>query len=88
MGLKPNAVSFDFVQRADVNDFRFGAETWIFDGKFAVRAGARMQEVTLGLGYDINLGADNRLIIDYAFGWPLEVEETIGSHRMGVTLRF
>lgn len=76
----------DVVSRNKDMDYRAGAETWLFDGKFAVRAGGRSQELTFGLGYEIRMG-ETKLILDYALAWPLEIEKTIGSHRLGLTLR-
>lgn len=76
----------DVVSRDDEMDYRLGVETWLIDGAFALRAGGRPQELAFGLGYEVRLG-ETKLILDYAFAWPLEVEQTSGSHRLGLTLR-
>lgn len=81
-------VAFDLVNRDSNVDYRVGVESWFFDGNFAVRLGGRMQEVTFGLGYELKLMKETKLVIDYAFAWPLEIEETSGSHRLGLTVRF
>lgn len=88
LGLPYFTAALDLVSREKNLDYRLGAETWLFDGKFAIRLGARQQEMAFGLGYEIKVMQETKLIIDYAFAWPFEVEETIGSHRLGLTLRF
>ncbi|MCB4791144.1 MAG: hypothetical protein LHV68_04575 [Elusimicrobia bacterium] len=80
--------ALDYVSRADVVDVRSGLETWLFDGRFAVRLGCRTSEISTGLGYEISLSSKYKLVIDYAFGLPLEIQESTGSHRIGVTMRF
>lgn len=80
-------VALDVVSRAKTLDTRIGAETWFFDGAFAVRLGMQSTSVTAGLGYEFKTGGDTSLVIDYAFGWPLHIEDSIGTHRMGITLR-
>jgi hypothetical protein len=79
--------AFDMVTRAGVTDYRLGVETWLRDGAFAVRSGVGAQAVTFGLGYEIPVFSGSKLIIDYAFAWPLEIEKTTGSHRLGLSLR-
>jgi hypothetical protein len=80
-------VALDLVNRDKNVDYRLGAESWFFDGSFAVRAGGNSEELTLGLGYELNILKGTKLVIDYAFAWPLQIDETSGSHRIGVTLR-
>jgi hypothetical protein len=79
--------AFDIVNRDKNIDYHAGVETWVLNGAFAIRAGGSSQELTLGLGYEIGVTGDTKLVIDYAFAMPLEVEKTSGSHRMGLTLR-
>ncbi|MBN1823726.1 MAG: hypothetical protein JW803_05340 [Endomicrobiales bacterium] len=79
--------ALDIVQRDQNTDARVGVESWFFKGRFAVRVGGRMQEVTMGLGYEIEIMKDTQLVIDYAFGWPLEIEESSGSHRISLSVR-
>jgi hypothetical protein len=80
-------VALDIVNRDQQVDYRLGAEAWFFDERFAIRAGGRAEEVTFGLGYEIKIVSDMKLIVDYALAWPLQVEETSGSHRIGLTIR-
>jgi hypothetical protein len=82
-------IDADVVSRDNTTDVRIGAETWLMDGKFAVRVGERPQEISMGLGYELCFKKSATvLVIDYAFGWPLEMQQTSGSHRMAVTVRF
>lgn len=89
LGLPRFTCAMDYVSRDGETDLRIGAESWLMDGKFALRAGGRSQEITMGLGYVVGFKKSATvLVVDYAFGWPLEVEQTSGSHRMAVTVRF
>lgn len=89
LGLPRFTMAMDYVRRDGDTDLRVGAESWLMDGKFALRAGTRSEEITMGLGYVVGFKKSATvLVIDYAFGWPLKVEQTSGSHRMAVTVRF
>lgn len=77
----------DIVSRGKDLDVRAGVETWLFDGAFALRAGGNPQAFTFGLGYELALFTNSKLVIDYAIAWPLQVEQTTGTHRFGLTLR-
>jgi hypothetical protein len=79
--------ALDVVSREDSVNIRTGVESWFFDGKFATRLGFQMQAVTMGFGYEFALWPGTDMIVDYAFAWPLELEKTLGTHRMGITLR-
>ncbi len=81
-------VAADIVRRDKYTDYRIGAESWFFKDLFALRAGTSRQEFTFGLGYEFKIKSETKLIIDYAFALPFEVEKTSGSHRLGVSLRF
>lgn len=80
--------ALDIVSRGQYTDARLGIESWFFDGKFAVRAGAKKTDITLGLGYEIAIGESIKVLVDYALAWPLEIEESSGSHRFGISVRF
>jgi len=80
--------ALDVVSRDNNVDVRLGFETWFFNDKFAVRAGARPQDITFGLGYSVKFASKTELIVDYSFAWPLEIENTTGSHRIGLSIRF
>ncbi len=79
--------ALDVATRDGVSDIRFGVETWLFDGKFAIRSGGSQEDVTFGLGYEIKFGEKTKLIVDYSFAWPLQVENSTGSHRFGLSLQ-
>ncbi|MFH1368560.1 MAG: type IX secretion system membrane protein PorP/SprF [Elusimicrobiota bacterium] len=79
--------AIDLVSRLKDLDVRAGAESWFFNGSFAVRLGYATHSVTSGLGYEFKAGGNTSFVIDYAFAWPLEIEKTVGTHRMGLTLR-
>ncbi|MCX5782618.1 MAG: hypothetical protein NT145_07980 [Elusimicrobia bacterium] len=81
-------LALDFVSRDKNFDYRFGIETWIFNGNLSVRSGINPQEFCFGLGHELLIKDNSRLEIDYAFSLPLEVEQSSGSHRLGITLRF
>lgn len=81
-------IALDVVSRDGYTDYRTGMETWLFDGTFAIRAGMRPQEATMGMGYEFSVFNESKFILDYALAWPLEVEQTSGSHRLSVSFRF
>ena len=84
----PNFTSdLDVVSRDNVTDVKLGLETLFFDKRFAVRAGGSQEEITLGLGYNLKISEKMDLIVDYAFAWPLEIVQTSGSHRIGLSVR-
>lgn len=77
----------DVVSREDYTNVRAGVESWFFNGKFATRLGFQSQAVTMGLGYEFALWPGTDMTVDYSFAWPLELEKSLGTHRMGITLR-
>ena len=88
LGLPFFTVDIDAINSGSETDYRFGAETWLLKGKFPLRAGARKEEITAGTGYEFSIGGGAKLVLDYSFAWPLEVEQTMGSHRLGITVKF
>lgn len=84
--------SLDLVLRSGpgsgTGSVRAGMESRFFDGKLAARLGFQTSAVTAGAGYDFAAWRGAELGLDYAFAWPLEVEQTMGTHRLGVSLRF
>jgi hypothetical protein len=81
-------VALDLVGRDNKLDCRFGIETWLLKGNLCVRSGVNPEEFAFGLGHELTIFGKTRLEIDYAFTLPLQVEESTGSHRLGLTLRF
>ncbi|MFC1500937.1 type IX secretion system membrane protein PorP/SprF [Elusimicrobiota bacterium] len=80
--------ALDLVSRDKTMDYRFGFETWISDERLAIRSGICSQSFNIGVGYEFEVMFDKALSVDYAFAFPLEIEETTGSHRIGLTFRF
>ncbi len=60
----------------------------MIEGKLAIRAGGREEAFDLGFGYEFTFANNTKLIIDYALELPMEVEETMGSHFVGLSFRF
>jgi hypothetical protein len=71
----------DLSQRAGRLSWRAGAEAWFRDETLALRAGARSTAVSAGFSFLFNAGRNSRLFLDYAYEFPLVVEETAGTHR-------
>jgi len=64
-----------------------GCEAWLFDRLLGLRAGWNSTSITSG----ISCNFVNRLWefqIDYAFTYPLKIQNTYGSHRMSLSVRF
>jgi hypothetical protein len=80
--------ALDIVSRNTNTDLRLGAESRFYNGAFAIRAGGSQEDVTFGLGYEISLSGNSKIIVDYSFAWPLQIQDTTGSHRIGLTIRF
>jgi outer membrane protein OmpA-like peptidoglycan-associated protein len=73
--------------RRDVIDAGFGVETQWWSRFLALRAGINFETVNLGLGVHYGWpGSPVILQVDYAFAYPFQVGETLGSHRVGLTL--
>jgi hypothetical protein len=68
-------------------DYRIGAETVVLDKRLGIRLGGSPEELTTGFGYRINLKSGADITFDYALALPLQVQNTSGSHRIGVVLR-
>ena len=80
--------ALDVTYRAgDGTNVRMGLEGWFFDDAVGARAGWNLTSATFGLSYRVTM---RRLEtqIDYAFVYPISVQETYGSHRMSVSVRF
>ena len=88
-GIKiPNfTVALDYVMRAGDNSIKAGLETVLFEDRLAIRLGGREEAFDIGLGYKFEFTNGMNLIIDYALELPMEVEESYGSHFVGLTLR-
>ena len=81
-------IAADYQIRSGDNDiFKIGAESRVIEGSLAFRVGGWREQINFGTGYEVRFG-ESELIIDYAFGFPLDVQETTGSHFLSLTFRF
>lgn len=71
------------------NTFRFGGESWFFNGLAAGRLGVNSTEFTVGFSGKYAFPELNmtEFQIDYAFSLPFYIQKTIGSHRVALTVR-
>ncbi|MDR2192529.1 MAG: hypothetical protein LBO62_06600 [Endomicrobium sp.] len=79
--------ALDVEMRGSERLIMIGAESKILNDKFAIRAGGWESQINFGLGYVFEIG-DGKLFVDYAFGMPLEIIESTGSHFLSLTFRF
>ncbi|MFA6614167.1 MAG: hypothetical protein WCS83_05230 [Endomicrobiia bacterium] len=81
-------IAMDVLLRDGETSVRVGLESYVIEGKLAIRAGGREEAFNLGFGYEFTFINNTKLIIDYALELPMQVEETMGSHFVGITFRF
>ncbi|MFH1784642.1 MAG: OmpA family protein [bacterium] len=79
---------FDISYLTDDLNFHVGLEHWLPTKVLALRCGANLQEIALGMGLRSEVSETFELQFDYSFIWPLEVQETYGSHRLSLLARF
>jgi len=78
----------DYEMRSGDEDLlKIGMESKVIDGTLALRIGGWKEQINFGTGYEIKFG-EYALIIDYAFGLPLELQESTGSHFLSLIFRF
>ena len=65
-----------------------GWESWFARRTWGFRIGGNNREVTSGFSFNNETMGKFGLQFDYAFIWPLEIEDTSGSHRASLTIRF
>ena len=75
------------IRSGDEDVIKIGAESKVIDGSLSLRLGGWKEQINFGAGYAINFG-ESKLMIDYAFGLPIDVQETTGSHFFSLTFRF
>jgi hypothetical protein len=75
------------IRSGDDDIFKIGAESKVLDGSLALRLGGWREQINFGAGYAVNFG-EAKLMIDYAFGLPIDVQETTGSHFLSLSFRF
>ncbi len=81
-------IASDIIFRDNDVFLRIGAETYLIDGKLALRMGGRGEAFDFGFGYSFDFENDMSLIIDYAFELPFEIEESYGSHFISLSFQF
>jgi hypothetical protein len=81
-------VAMDVLVRNNETTVKFGLESYIIEGKFALRAGGREEAFSFGFGYEHEFQDGTKLIFDYALEIPTQVQETLGSHFVGLSFRF
>ena len=81
-------IAGDIIFRDKETDIRLGAETYLADGRLAIRMGGRREGIDIGFGYEFYFANETSLVIDYAFELPIEVEESYGSHFISLSFRF
>ena len=81
-------VAMDIIFRDNETFLRAGMESYVVDGKLALRLGGRQEAFDIGFGYEFAFANETKLVIDYALELPFEVEESYGSHFIALSFRF
>lgn len=81
-------VAMDVLLRNNETTVKFGLESYVIEGKLALRAGGREEAFSFGFGYEHEFQDGTKLIFDYALEIPTQVQETFGSHFVGLSFRF
>jgi len=63
-------------------------ENYFLRRMIGIRLGANSREAALGFGYTNQISDKLGLTLDYAFIWPFFLEETSGSHRVSMSIKF
>lgn len=81
-------IAMDVIFRDNETSIRAGVESYVIDGKLAIRLGGREEAFDIGFGYEFAFANETKLIIDYALELPFEIEESYGSHFISLSFRF
>lgn len=73
---------------SDKVNVHIGTEAWFLDEFLGFRLGGNYTEITSGVSFRINIWDKFRTQLDYAFLWPLQIQETSGSHRVSLSCQF
>ncbi|MBN1385022.1 MAG: hypothetical protein JW983_09105 [Elusimicrobia bacterium] len=73
---------------SDKVNLHIGSEAWFFDEFLGFRIGSNYTELTSGVSFKISIWDKFRTQLDYAFMWPLQIQESMGSHRISLSCRF
>ncbi len=80
--------SVDVSYRDEDLNVYLGWESWFVHRTWGFRIGGNDREITSGFSFNNETMGKFGLQFDYAFIWPLEIEDTSGSHRVSLTVRF
>ncbi len=77
--------------KRDIN-VHLGLESWLAGGSVALRGGVNFHDMAVGASYVFRRGSDMDAQIDYAFRYPLILEDAIsdtyGTHQFSLNVRF
>ncbi len=85
---KNMAFPLDLVFRGGDATPQLGIEALFLKDRLALRGGTDTDQIGTGVGYSHELGAKRALVFDYTFLWPLNLQDTSGSHRATLGVRF
>jgi hypothetical protein len=82
------SVPLDLVFRDGDLTPQLGVEGAYLEDRLAVRAGTDTDQVGAGVGYKHELKNKRAILFDYTFLWPLNLDDSSGSHRATLGMRF
>jgi len=69
-------------------NINLGVESFLLGESLGVRAGGNLTEIAIGATYKFNISPSLSTEVTYAFIWPIYVQETYGTHRLSLGIRF
>ena len=81
-------IALDVIFRDNETFIRAGVESYVIDRKLAIRLGGREEAFNVGFGYEFSFANATKLVVDYAFELPIEVEDSYGSHFLSLSFKF
>jgi hypothetical protein len=81
-------IALDVIFRDNETFIRAGVESYVLDRKLAIRLGGREEAFNVGFGYEFSFANATKLLVDYAFELPIEVEDSYGSHFLSLSFKF
>lgn len=82
------AFPLDLVFRGGDFTPQLGVEALFLKDHLALRGGTDTDQIGTGVGYSHELGNKRALVFDYTFLWPLKLQDTSGSHRATLGVKF
>jgi tetratricopeptide (TPR) repeat protein len=80
--------SLEWEQREAVAYPKAGLEMWFFGHTLGIRTGLNQDEASAGLSLQYGIpGSPLDLEVDYAYAYPLQIVDNLGTHRIGMTFR-